>query len=108
MNHIADIVNLERLTQEQADARLCIDGDYGTLRTWMDGCRHPVTLEPTFAVDVVYRDDQANTQQHFHQRGLRAPTVASICACICFGETNVTADLVDRINEKFRLIAFSA
>ena len=87
------------------DSRLSFSGDYGTLRTWLDGSRHPATNEPTLSIEAVYVDQHTGHPQHYHQRGLRAPTVAGICACICFGEDNVSGELIEHINTKFRLLS---
>jgi hypothetical protein len=100
MNQVSII---EREPEDHLQSRFSVTGEHGSLRAWHDGSFHKTTKEPTFCVDVVYIDRFSGEQARKHQRGLRASTVANICACICLGEEKLTTTLVDKINEKFRI-----
>ncbi|MDK1025199.1 MAG: hypothetical protein QGD92_13330 [Gammaproteobacteria bacterium] len=93
----------ERESERHLQTRFSVIGEHGVLRAWHDGCFHASTREPTFCVDVVYVDRLSGKQQRKLQRGLRASTVANICACVCLGEERLTSALVGKINEKFRI-----
>jgi hypothetical protein len=93
---------IEREPQDLMQDRLSVTGEHGVLRAWHDGSFHKATQEPTFFIDVVYVDRFSGKQERKKQRGLRASTVANICACICLGEEKLTPVLVEEINEKFR------
>lgn len=102
MNHVSV---RESELQNHLQNRFSVTGEHGELRAWHDGSFHESTNEPTFCVDVVYIDRFSGKQQRKVQRGLRASTVANICACVCLGEERLTPTLVARINEKFRINA---
>ncbi len=86
-----------------SEQRIAINGEHGSLRAWLDGSRHRATNEPTFCVDVVYLDQSSRKTERARQRGLRASTVANICACVCFGEENLTPVVVEKINQRFEI-----
>jgi hypothetical protein len=102
MNQVSVV---ERESEDHLQNRFSVTGQHGFLRAWHDGSFHKATKEPTFCVDVVYIDRFSGKQAKKRQRGLRASTVANICACICLGEEKLTPALVDKINEKFRINA---
>jgi hypothetical protein len=87
--------------QDNRHKHFAITGQHGVLRGWPDGSVHYSTREPTFSVDVVYIDRFSGKQERQRQRGLRASTVANICACVCLGEEHLSTKVVDKINEKF-------
>jgi hypothetical protein len=94
---------IERGPEDHLQTRFSVSGEHGVLRAWHDGSFHKATNEPTFCVAVVYIDRFSGSQVKQRQRGLRASTVANICACICLGEEQLTPALVEKINEKFSI-----
>ena len=94
----------KKYAQDSLNNSFSVSGEHGVLRAWHDGSFHKTTQEPTFCVDVVYLDRDSGRQERKRQRGLRADSVANICACVCLGEEELAAKVASKISEKFSAV----
>ena len=80
---------------------ILIEGDFGTICARRDGGCHLHTQEPTYNVEVEYRQSQECAGSKTRQSGFRFSTVCCFCAIVCLGEANVNQDVIANINAQF-------